>query len=103
MGQIGQKWFKFPEVKYQIPIIAVCDNKNREITHNANRVRNLNIGISVKLKFNVLSQFSLNKMINLLNDKNQLDSFSKEISKHNVGGDRFAANIILKELYHEFN
>jgi UDP-N-acetylglucosamine:LPS N-acetylglucosamine transferase len=85
-------------VKYSIPVIAVYDNSNKEISHNAKKITALKIGSSIHIKNNFVSGYYVKKIKNIINSRTILTKYKKEILKQDINGAEKATNLILKEL-----
>jgi UDP-N-acetylglucosamine:LPS N-acetylglucosamine transferase len=85
-------------VKYSIPVIAVYDNSNKEISHNAKKITALKIGSSIHINNNFVSDYYVQKIKNIINSRTILTKYTKEILKQDINGAEKATNLILKEL-----
>ena len=85
-------------VKYSIPVIAVYDNSNKEISHNAKKINTLKIGSSIHIKDNFVSDYTVKKIKTIINNQTVLTKYTKEILKQDINGAKKATDIILKEL-----
>lgn len=83
-------------IKYNIPIIAISDFSNVEISSNAIKVEKLNLGVSINVNMtNYL--FASNKIISLLNNMSALENFRFAIEKQSCNGSKFAATHLLSQ------
>jgi UDP:flavonoid glycosyltransferase YjiC (YdhE family) len=83
-------------VKYNIPVIALNDNSNLEISSNALNVERLELGVLINIK----KSYYLNpstQIITLLNNNSALENFRMTIEKQECNGSRFAANYLLSQ------
>ena len=85
-------------VKYSIPAIAVYDNSNKEISHNAKKISALKIGSSIHIKNTFVSDYYVKKIKNIISSRAILTKYTKEILKQDINGAKKATDVILKEL-----
>jgi len=85
-------------VKYSIPAIAVYDNSNKEISHNAKKITALKIGSSIHIKNTFVSDYYVKKIKNIINSQAILTKYTKEILKQDINGAKKATDVILNEL-----
>ncbi len=83
-------------VKYNIPVIAVIDNSNLEISSNALNVERLKLGILINIKESNYLNTSI-QIITLLNNNSALENFRMTIEKQECNGSSFAANYLLSQ------
>ena len=83
-------------VKYNIPVIAVNDNSNLEISSNALNVERLKLGILINIKKSNYLNTSI-QIITLLNNNSALENFRMSIEKQECYGSSFAANYLLSQ------
>jgi hypothetical protein len=85
-------------VHYRIPVFALSDGNNREIEHNAFRIRELNIGFYIFLNEGDINQIS-ERILALILNKNKLEACRDSMLLRKTGGARKAAVNIINEIY----
>lgn len=85
-------------VSYLIPLIAIYDNKNIEIIHNAKKVKSLGLGIAIKVKGNFIEEDQLQK-INCFLDLNETHKMHHQnLLNQKINGHQDAAHKILNAI-----
>ena len=85
-------------IKYSKPAIAVYDNNNKEIIHNAKQIKKQKLGIAIQIKDGVVSNYAIHRIIKLINNRSDLNMYIKEIFQQEINGAKKASDIILKEV-----
>ncbi len=88
-------------VSHRIPIFAINDNFNKEINHNSNRIIELEIGLSYKIKDYKVWEI-VDSILATINDDIEIQNFKNALNKRQMGGAKATANFILRKLDGEY-
>lgn len=83
-------------VKYNIPVIAINDNSNLEISSNALNAERLKLGVLFNIKKSNYLNTSI-QIVTFLKNNSALENFRMTIEKQECNGSSFAANYLLSQ------
>ena len=85
-------------IKFNLPIFAISDGKNKEINHNGQRIEELGIGYKWSTENHDTSVIS-KKIIEVLFNEIAIQSLRNNLINRNVGGAKEAAKLSSQEVY----
>jgi hypothetical protein len=85
-------------IKFNLPIFAISDGKNKEINHNGQRIEELGLGYKWSIEDHNTSAIS-QKIVALLFNETIIQNSSNNLIHRSIGGAKEAAKLIIQEVY----